>query len=89
MVILGEVCVDCLGDPFGTSYVDFYASMIKVPFLGTYFNTMMPLFILIFGFIFALLSIFKLKSKTLSVFKRYSKSKEEKERESKMTEKEK
>jgi hypothetical protein len=43
--------------------------MIKVPFLGSYFNTIMPVFILLFGSIFAIFSLFKLKSKTLTAIK--------------------
>lgn len=58
---------------FGTSYCDFYSSMINVPFLGSYFNTIMPLFIIIIGGIFALFSLFKLKSKTLTAVKNFAK----------------
>ena len=47
--------------------------MIKVPFLGSYFNTIMPMFILVFGSIFAFFSLFKLKSKTLTAIKRFTK----------------
>ena len=47
--------------------------MINVPFLGSYFNTIMPLFIIIIGSIFALFSIFKLKSKTLHAVKHFAK----------------
>ena len=46
--------------------------MIKVPFLGSYFNTIMPIFILLFGSVFAALSIFKLKSKTLTAIKNFT-----------------
>ena len=83
MVILGEVTLAKFDDPFSTCYVDFYASMIKVPFLGSYFNSIMPLFILIFGLLFALLSLFKLKNRALAIYKRFSKSKEEREIEDK------
>lgn len=47
--------------------------MIKVPFLGSYFNTIMPVFILLFGSIFAIFSLFKLKSKTLTAIKQFTK----------------
>ena len=73
MVILGEVAPGMEEQPFGTCYVDFYSSMIKVPFLGSYFNTIMPIFILLFGSVFAALSIFKLKSKTLTAIKNFTK----------------
>lgn len=42
---------------------------LQVPFLGSYFNTIMPVFILLFGSIFAVFSLFKLKSKTLTAIK--------------------
>ena len=73
MVIIGEAAPGMEEYEFGTSYVDFYSSMIKVPFLGSYFNTIMPVFILVFGFVFAALSIFKLKSKTLTAIKNFTK----------------
>lgn len=73
MVILGEAAPGMEDNEFGTSYVDFYSSMIKVPFLGSYFNTIMPVFILLFGSIFAVFSLFKLKSKTLTAIKQFTK----------------
>ena len=72
MTILGETAPGMSSNLFGTSYADFYSSMINVPFLGSYFNTIMPMFILIFGFIFAIFSLFKLKSKTLSAVKNFT-----------------
>lgn len=72
MTILGEVTPTMTDDPWGTSYVDFYASMIKVPILGNYFNTIMPVFILVFGLIFALLNVLSLKNRVLNAFKRIS-----------------
>ena len=77
MVIIGEAAPGKDTDPFGTTYVDFYASMLKVPFLGSYFNTIMPLFILVFGMLFAIMSVFKLKSQALSALKRVQKFKDE------------
>jgi amino acid transporter len=47
--------------------------MLKVPFLGNSINKIMPLFILIFGGIFAVFSLFKLKSKTLTALKQFTK----------------
>jgi hypothetical protein len=73
MVILGEAAPGMEEYEFGTQYVDFYSSMIKVPFLGSYFNTIMPMFILVFGSVFAVFSLFKLKSKTLTALKRFTK----------------
>jgi hypothetical protein len=73
MVILGEAAPGMEEYEFGTQYVDFYSSMIKVPFLGSYFNTIMPMFILVFGSFFAVFSLFKLKSKTLTAIKRFTK----------------
>ncbi len=73
MVILGEAAPGMEDKEFRTTYVDFYSSMIKVPFLGSYFNTIMPVFILLFGSIFAVFSIFKLKSKTLTAIKQFTK----------------
>ena len=73
MVILGEAKPGMEEDQFGTSYVDFYSSMLKVPFLGSYFNTIMPVFILLFGAFFAALSLFQLKSKTLTAIKQFTK----------------
>jgi hypothetical protein len=46
----------------------------------------MPLFILIFGLIFALLSMLKLQNRALSAFQKIGKSKEEKEVEGKASE---
>lgn len=77
MMILGEMAVGKDEDPFGTSYCDFYSSMIRVPLFGEYFNTLMSLFILIFGGIFALMSFFKYQNKALAAFKDYSKKVED------------
>jgi len=60
--------------------IDFYSSMINVPFFGKYFNTIMPLFIIIFGVLFAILSALKLKNRAVSAFTNLSKSKEEKQK---------
>lgn len=73
MVILGEVAPGMEEYKFGTCYADFYSSMIKLPFLGSYFNTIMPVFILIFGAMFAIFSLFKLRSKTLTALKNFTK----------------
>lgn len=80
MVILGEISAvaeDETVNPFTTSYIDFYSSMIRVPLFGQYFNTIMPLFILLFGGIFALMSFFKYQNKAIAAFKNYSKKVEE------------
>ena len=69
MVMIGEATLEMQDDEYGTSYVDFYSAMLKVPFLGNSFNKIMPLFILVFGAIFAIFSLFKLKSKTLTALK--------------------
>lgn len=68
MTLIGEIAPGKDADLFSTSYVDFYSSMINVPFFGKYFNTIMPLFILIFGLLFAALSMLKLKNKALGAF---------------------
>ena len=73
MMILGEMAVGKDVDPFGTSYCDFYSSMIRIPLFGQYFNKMMSLFILLFGGVFALLSFFKYQNKALAAFRNYSK----------------
>ncbi len=73
MVILGEAAPGMEEYEFGTQYVDFYASLLKVPFLGSYFNTIMPVFIILFGSLFAFYSLFKLKSKTLTALKKFAK----------------
>lgn len=77
MTILGEVAPSKDQDPWGTSYVDFYSSMIRVPFLGSYFNTIMPVFILVFGLLFAALSAMKLKNRVINAFKKVSQTREE------------
>lgn len=56
MTILGEVKAELNEMEFRTSYTDFYSSMIKVPFFGENYNTIMPIFIIIFGVIFAIIS---------------------------------
>jgi len=68
MTLIGEIAPGRDSDIFSTSYVDFYSSMINVPFFGKYFNTIMPLFIIIFGLLFAALSVLKLKNKALNSF---------------------
>lgn len=73
MVILGEVAPGMEEYEYGTCYADFYSSMIKVPFLGSNFNRIMPMFVLVLGALFAGLSIFKLKSKTLTALKNFTK----------------
>ena len=77
MTILGEVAPSKDSDPWGTSYVGFYSAMIRVPFLGSYFNTIMPVFILVFGLLFAALSALKLKNRVLAAFKKVSQTREE------------
>lgn len=74
MVLLGE-----LQEPHSieTSYNQFYQSMIKVPYLGSSIPVLLPSLIMLFSFIFALLSIFKLKNRALSAFKQVSASTEE------------
>lgn len=76
MTIIGEVAPGKTADLYSTSYVDFYSAMINVPFFGKYFNTIMPLFILIFGLLFAVLSLLKLKNRALSAFQKIGESKE-------------
>lgn len=49
--------------------------MIKVPIFGDYYNTIMPIFIIVFGLIFALLSVLKLKNKAIQALKNYSEGK--------------
>jgi hypothetical protein len=68
MTIIGEVAPGKDADDYSPSYVDFYSSMINTPFFGKYFNTIMPAFILVFGLLFALLSVLKLKNKAVSAF---------------------
>ena len=68
MTLIGEIAPGKNKDIYSTSYVDFYSSMINVPFFGKYFNTIMPLFIIIFGLLFAALSALKLKNKALGAF---------------------
>lgn len=72
MVILGQITPEANQTPFTTAYANFYSSMIKVPLFGQYYNRISPLFILIFGGIFALMSFFKYQNKALSTLKRYS-----------------
>ena len=79
MTILGEIAPGKDKDIYSTSYVDFYSSMINVPFFGKYFNTIMPLFIIIFGLLFAAMSVLKLKNRAVSAFQNINKSKEDKE----------
>eukprot|EP00347_Sterkiella_histriomuscorum_P020171 403338832 len=79
MTLLGEIAPGKDKDIYSTSYVDFYSSMINVPFFGKYFNTIMPLFIIIFGLLFAAMSVLKLKNRAVSAFQNISKSKEDKE----------
>jgi hypothetical protein len=73
MIMIGEAAPGMEEYEFGTQYVDFYSSLIKVPFLGNYFNKIMPIFILLFGSLFAVFSLFKLKSKTLTALKKFTK----------------
>jgi hypothetical protein len=51
--------------------------MIKVPYLGSTIPTLLPSLIIIFAFVFALLSVFKLKNRALAAFKQVSQSQEE------------
>lgn len=68
MTLMGEIAPGKTADAYSTSYVDFYSGMINVPFFGKYFNTIMPLFILIFGLLFAALSALNLKNKAVGAF---------------------
>jgi hypothetical protein len=74
MVILGELQQS---HSIETSYNEFYQSILKLPYLGSSIPTLLPSLILFFSFIFALLSIFKLKNRALSAFKQVSSTTEE------------
>ena len=76
MVILGELG-STQESPITTSYSDFYASMLKLPYLGNAVPILLPALVVTFALIFAVLSIFKLKNKALSAFQNVSKSTEE------------
>ena len=65
MVICGEVSLDYESQPFHTSFVEFYGSMLKTPFFGSYYNVIAPALILLLGLVFAALGFFKYHSKTL------------------------
>ena len=71
MTILGEVKNEMSNMKFKTSYTDFYSSMIRVPFFGENYNTIMPMFIIVFGIIFAILNALKLRNKALNAVKHY------------------
>lgn len=76
MTILGEVTREIVLDTtevFKTSYCNFYASMIKVPFFGTHYNTIMPAFILLLSLVFAMVSLLGLKNKAQTALKKYKK----------------
>lgn len=73
MMILGEMAPGKDADPFGTSYCDFYGSMIKFEFFSQYFNKIMCLLIMLFGSVFGLLSLFKYQNKALSALTHYGK----------------
>ena len=78
MVILGEMTPDMSENPFRTSYVDFYSSMMKVPLFAEHYNRIMPFFILLFGGLFMLLSFFKYQNKALAAFNKVNKTIESK-----------
>lgn len=81
MTILGEVTREIVLDKnevFKTSYCDFYSGMIKVPFFGTHYNTIMPAFILLLCLVFAMVSLLGLKNKAQSALKKYKKEVEKK-----------
>ena len=79
MVLLGELTSD---QNITTSYQGFYASMIKVPYLGSSIPVLLPSLVVIFCIIFAILSIFKLKNKALSAFKKVGDAKDDSKKES-------
>lgn len=81
MTLIGEVSVqmDTSDTIFKTSYIKFYSSMIRIPFLGANFNTIMPIFILILGLIFGLLSLLKCKNRALGAIQKYSNGESKKE----------
>jgi Na+-transporting methylmalonyl-CoA/oxaloacetate decarboxylase gamma subunit len=58
---------------YRTAYTNFYSSMINVPFFGTHYNTIMPLFIIVFGLVFALLTLLKCKNRAMSALQTYNK----------------
>jgi hypothetical protein len=58
MVICGEVSLDYESQPFHTSFVEFYGSMLKTPFFGSYYNVIAPALILLLGLVFAALGFF-------------------------------
>ena len=67
MVILGELTND---SSVTTAYQEFYASMIKTPYLGSSIPVILPALVVVFSILFAVLSVFKLKNKALAAFKK-------------------
>lgn len=65
MVICGEVTPGFENDFYHTSFATFYGSMINIKFFGDNYNLICPLFILISGFLFALLSICSLDNQAV------------------------
>ena len=75
MVILGELTSE---STVNTAYQEFYASMIKTPYLGSSIPVILPALVVLFSIVFAGLSVFKLKNKALTAFKKVGSEDEKK-----------
>jgi len=54
--------------------------MLTIPFFGDYYNIILPVFIGVFCFVFALLSIFKMQNRAWKMVQRWNMESEESQR---------
>ena len=57
------------GETYGTAFASFYQAMTNVPFFGTYYNYIVPLFILVIGLLTYLRFLKKMERYTTKVQK--------------------
>ena len=65
LFMCGEISKDITSQPYQTSFVTLYSSMIKTPFFGDWYQVIAPTLILILAVIFASFGVFKYNSKTI------------------------
>ena len=74
MVMTGEVQIKIdSGDdePYQTSFIKFYSSMINTPFLGDFYNIILPIALIVFMLIFLLLNFCKWEKGLNNSLRRY------------------
>ena len=58
---------------YRTGFVNFYASMIKAPFLGDRYHYLLPGILLMFSLIFVIINVCNYEAKVVSMMRKFNK----------------